>query len=82
MCKTFLITAGILSEGNEKYSIAKFYFGQYKTRLQLTIRNFNLQDVGAYKCICNNPISPRVEGDVQVMLEPGMFTISLYRNSK
>lgn len=29
-----------------------------------------MQDVGNYKCICNNQISSRVEGDVKVRIKP------------
>ena len=67
----FFITAGKLFDGNEKYSIAKFDIGQYRTRFQLTIHDFNLQDIGIYKCVCKNTQSGRVEGDVKVVLQPG-----------
>ena len=64
--------AGIINEIDGKYSIAQYDFGQYRTRLQLTIHEFSVDDLGMYKCICNNPISSRVEGDVQIVLEPGI----------
>ena len=68
----FNISAGMITQENGKYSIAQYDFGQYRTRFQLTIHNFGREDLGMYKCICNNPISSRVEGDVQLVLEPGI----------
>ena len=67
------LTAGMLTEANGKYSIAQYDFGIYTTRFSLTIHDFNLRDVGTYKCICNNPIAKRVDGDVQLILQPGKY---------
>ena len=57
---------------NKKYSIAKFDFGEYRTRFQLTIAEFTEDDVGLYKCICKNTYSGKVEGNVRLALIPGM----------
>ena len=80
----FEIAAGMLSENNvennEKYSIAKFEFGQYRTRFQLTINDFDEQDTGLYKCICKNTQSGRVEGDVRVKILPGELSVATNKN--
>ena len=74
------LTAGPLADASEKYSIAQYDFGQYTTRFRLTIHDFSLQDVGSYQCICSNPISTRVEGDVRLELQPGKCIIILVTN--
>ena len=63
----------MISMSNSKYLTHEFILSEYSIRSRLTIRDFNSQDIGIYKCTCKNVMNTgdRVEGMVFLAMEKG-----------
>ena len=67
-----------LAASTSKYMKQEYTLNEYTIRSELTIRNFQPNDIGTYKCVCKNGMnlggtSDHVVGLVYIDLKAGKF---------